>query len=154
MEIWRLLVILLVMLVAILAVVHGNSATATKLETARTIKLTGAVSGSGDFDGSANLSITTAQANIAVLTGTITLSNGSGSVNFNYPTGYNKNNCVPIAAGTIYTSSGNYGFGFVQSSIGTGVIMADSEISLRVNPISGTGATGTYNCKVVLMKTN
>ena len=90
----------------------------------------------------------------AVLTGPITLSNGSGSVNFNYPTGYNKNNCVPIAAGTIYTSSGHYGFGFVQTSMGTGVIMADSQISLRVNPIGGTGATGTYNCKVVLMKTN
>ena len=90
----------------------------------------------------------------AVITGTITLTDGSGSTKFNYPTGYNKNNCVPIAAGTIYTSSGNYGFGFVQSSMGTGVIMADSQISLRVNPISGTGATGTYNCKVVLMKTN
>lgn len=88
----------------------------------------------------------------AVLTNTISLTNGSGSVNFSYPNGYNKNNCVPIAAGTIYTSSGNYGFGFVQSSMGIGVIMADSQISLRVNSISGTGATGTYSCKLVLMK--
>lgn len=38
----------------------GNSATATKLATARTIALTGSVTGSGKFDGSGNLSITTA----------------------------------------------------------------------------------------------
>ena len=37
----------------------GNSATATKLKTARTISLTGAVTGSGTFDGSGNLSIPT-----------------------------------------------------------------------------------------------
>lgn len=36
----------------------GNSATATKLATARTISLTGDVSGSASFDGSANASIT------------------------------------------------------------------------------------------------
>ena len=37
----------------------GNAATATKLQTARTISLTGAVTGSGTFDGSGNLSINT-----------------------------------------------------------------------------------------------
>ena len=37
----------------------GNSATATKLQTARTISLTGSVTGSGTFDGSGNLSIAT-----------------------------------------------------------------------------------------------
>lgn len=37
----------------------GNAATATKLQTARTISLTGSVTGSGTFDGSGNLSITT-----------------------------------------------------------------------------------------------
>lgn len=35
----------------------GNSATATKLQTARTISLTGAVTGSASFDGSKNISI-------------------------------------------------------------------------------------------------
>ena len=39
--------------------VTGNAATATKLQTARTISLTGSVTGSGTFDGSGNLSITT-----------------------------------------------------------------------------------------------
>ena len=37
----------------------GNAATATKLATARTIALTGSVTGSGTFDGSGNLSIAT-----------------------------------------------------------------------------------------------
>lgn len=37
----------------------GNAATATKLATARTISLTGSVTGSGTFDGSGNLSIAT-----------------------------------------------------------------------------------------------
>ena len=36
----------------------GNAATATKLQTARTVTLTGDVSGSANFDGSANISIT------------------------------------------------------------------------------------------------
>ena len=38
--------------------VSGNAGTATKLATSRTISLTGDVTGSGSFDGSANLSIT------------------------------------------------------------------------------------------------
>ena len=37
----------------------GNASTASKLQTARTIALTGSVTGSGTFDGSGNLSITT-----------------------------------------------------------------------------------------------
>lgn len=37
----------------------GNASTATKLATARTISLTGSVTGSGSFDGSGNLSIST-----------------------------------------------------------------------------------------------
>lgn len=38
---------------------NGNASTATKLKTARTISLTGSVTGSGSFDGSGNLSIAT-----------------------------------------------------------------------------------------------
>ena len=38
---------------------QGNADTATKLATARTIALTGSITGSGTFDGSGNLSITT-----------------------------------------------------------------------------------------------
>ena len=38
---------------------YGNASTATKLATARTISLTGSITGSGTFDGSGNLSIAT-----------------------------------------------------------------------------------------------
>ena len=39
--------------------ITGNSGTASKLQTARTISLTGSVTGSGSFDGSGNLTIST-----------------------------------------------------------------------------------------------
>lgn len=39
--------------------ITGNSGTATKLQTSRTIALSGGVTGSGQFDGSGNLTITT-----------------------------------------------------------------------------------------------
>lgn len=49
---------------------QGNADTATKLKTARTISLTGAVSGNAIFDGSANINIATTleQPNISVST--------------------------------------------------------------------------------------
>ncbi|HBS59418.1 MAG TPA: hypothetical protein DEA44_09140 [Firmicutes bacterium] len=43
--------------------ITGNAGTATKLATARTITLTGGVSGSASFDGSADISITTTSSN-------------------------------------------------------------------------------------------
>lgn len=55
----------------------GNAATATKLQTARTISLTGNVTGSVNFDGSTNTSITTAITGLGVANGIATLdSNG------------------------------------------------------------------------------
>ncbi len=50
----------------------GNAATATKLQTARTISLSGDVSGSVSFDGSANAAISTALSNTGVAAGTYT----------------------------------------------------------------------------------
>lgn len=46
----------------------GNSATATKLATARTISLGGAVSGSASFDGSGNITISTSANDITTIT--------------------------------------------------------------------------------------
>ena len=53
--------------------VSGNAGTATKLATARTIALTGAVTGSASFDGSANASIATTLSSVdgGKITGTI-----------------------------------------------------------------------------------
>jgi hypothetical protein len=53
----------------------GNAATATKLGTARTISLTGDVTGSVSFDGSANAAITTTVAANSVALGTDTTGN-------------------------------------------------------------------------------
>lgn len=57
----------------------GNAATASKLQTARTISLTGNVTGSASFDGSANASITTAITGLGVANGIATL-DSSGQV--------------------------------------------------------------------------
>ncbi len=54
--------------------ISGNAATATKLQTARTISLTGSVTGSGTFNGSNNLSISTVVKDV----------NGSSNVTFAY----------------------------------------------------------------------
>lgn len=46
---------------------NGNASTATKLATARTVSLSGAITGSGTFDGSNNLAITTSVGNLSYL---------------------------------------------------------------------------------------
>lgn len=94
--------------------VTGNSATASKLATARTITISGAVSGSTTFDGSGNKTITTTQSNIAVLSGTVTVAGttqdggsyhyGTGTKTLSYPSGFNADNCVVL---TIETSVNN-----------------------------------------------
>ena len=53
--------------------ITGNAGTATKLQTARTISLTGAVTGSGSFDGSANLSIAATVTGLGAVNGIATL---------------------------------------------------------------------------------
>lgn len=57
----------------------GNAISATKLATARTIAVTGDVTGSGTFDGSGNLSITTTESATARTNTTSTQAGGYGS---------------------------------------------------------------------------
>ena len=120
----------------------GNSATATKLATARTISVSGAVSGSAKFDGSANVSIVTKQANIAVVSGTMTLEANPQSdfekglqqqtlKKINFPSGFNKDNCICIAFGMKIDANKNYSYGTSGS-------------------ISNQAVTGAYNKHVVL----
>lgn len=72
----------------------GNSATATKLATARTISLTGDVTGSASFDGSANASITATVADdshnhtIANVDNLQTTLNGKASTSHNHDSAY------------------------------------------------------------------
>ena len=53
--------------------ITGNAGTATKLQTARSITLTGAVTGTGSFDGSANLSIAATVTGVGAVNGIATL---------------------------------------------------------------------------------
>lgn len=131
---------------------HGNSATADKLKTARNIKLEGAVSGNVSFDGSKDVIINTTQSNIAVLTGNVTLTNGTGSTNVNYPSGFTKSNCILISSGCQYNSAGWWLFGNGQGIL-SGARMTDSTVTFNVSTVeNGVGPSGTYPFKIVLMK--
>lgn len=76
--------------------VSGNAGTATKLATARTISLTGDVTGSASFDGSANASITATIADdshnhvIANVDGLQTALNGKAASGHNHDSAYIK----------------------------------------------------------------
>lgn len=145
------------MLLVILVLMLGS---ANKLKTARQIALTGAVSGNTNFDGSGNVSITTKQANIAVLTGNFSLNSSGYTSDINYPDGYNKNNCIVIAFGLVTQNDSNakgYNFGgtysdsgdLLNNALSRDVSLRDSQIRIRVkNP----GNSGNYTYKIVLMK--
>lgn len=80
----------------------GNSATTTKLATARTIALSGAVKGSAIFDGSSNITIPVTLGNISILSGTIVMPDANnsalgGSKDISYPSGFNKDNCIVLS---------------------------------------------------------
>ena len=140
---------------------------ANKLKTARTISLTGDVTGSANFDGSNNVSINADLSNIAVLTGTIPMEvhKGEGYTNgskeINYPSGYNKDNCVVLAVGISGATTTNqefaYGFlnnmsdAYVLGGIGRTVKLREDYIDFRVHIQLETAAT-TRNYKIVLMK--
>lgn len=113
------------------------------------------MTGEANFDGSKNITIVTTQANIAILTGTITLTNGRGSTNVNYPEGFNYNNCVVISIGAGRTSSNNYlEYGHVSSSCILGAYLKSSDISISAYPPESIGPSSTVPYKLILMKIN
>lgn len=66
------------------AALRGNADTASKLETARTIALSGGVTGTATaFQGTANITIPVTEVNSAYLTGTINAARLSGTYNIN-----------------------------------------------------------------------
>lgn len=147
----------------------GNSATASKLATARKITINGAVSGNQNFDGSGNITITTTQNNIAVLTGTLT-SAGGYYKQLDYPSGYNKNNCVVISCmigGTASDDASSQGLVFnggdasarnvpLKVTLGTGfvgVVARSSYITIgNTGSVISVDNTADLKYKVVLMK--
>lgn len=90
----------------------------------------------------------------AVITGTIEITNGVGIATFDYPTGYDMNNCVPISGITKYSNSlDRYASGCVQSSFVTGMYLQSNRLAFVTYPFeNGVGPTGSYDCKVTLMK--
>lgn len=145
--------------------------TATKLKTARNIKLQGAVSGNANFDGSANITINTTQTNIAVLDGSISLTanttdNASNNKmqqtqwSIDYPAGFTKDNSILLCfGGRFYTTKG-YAFGDVSGSGFPTVAMTNGEIPKGVtldNKINCEAynfmtSARTFYYKIVLMK--
>ena len=136
---------------------HGS---ATKLETARNIKLQGAVNGNADFDGSKNITINTVQGNIVVLIGTMTVAkNSTGDKTINYPKGYSIDNSVLISCGIKATEAKGYNYeghfddsaDVLNSSYKRRVNLNSSNIVLAViNPMTDQSINVTY--KIVLMK--
>lgn len=91
----------------------GNSNTATKLQTARNIKLQGAVSGNANFDGSKNIVINTENQNIAVIEYIISVNAYStNEVRLNFPEGFTRDNSMVISWSTeeVYASNSNINF--------------------------------------------
>lgn len=128
MEIWKLLVLLLVILLVML----GN---ANKL---------------GGKDASQYVT----NDRFAVITGTITINNGNGIVSVDYPTGFSQQNCVPISYGFNYVTDGTWlGFGVISGTFSTGVRLAPTKVTFMVNKLIDGGATSfTTEYKLVLMK--
>ena len=149
----------------------GNAATATKLQTARTISLTGSVTGSGTFDGSGNLSITTSTNHShsqylplagGTMTGTINFNNDVLACNF-------RANNASYRSGVMHQSSGNEALVFAAANAVTSFIfkcgkdpvgmssstwtsitpsMQIKNQSVYINSLIASGTTPSYNLYV------
>lgn len=155
----------------------GNSATATKLQSSKTINgtsfdgssnittakwgnsrnlsFTGGITGSSNVDGSENINIST-KLNIAKVTGTINIESGGASVaRLNFPSGYNSSNCIPICIGAV-TSGGSrlHYYGDLNNNMVFDVSLSDA-IIVAINAINSTPTfTGDYPVVVYLLKTS
>lgn len=98
--------------------ITGNAATATKLATARTISLTGDVTGSGSFDGSGNLSITATVANDS----------------------HTHSTYLPLAGGTM-TGALNFA-NRTQNKVGDDVAIGDFDKGGQLGVLGLNGSTG------------
>lgn len=158
---------LLVTVLVLVLVALGNSETATKLATAKKIEISGAVKGSSEFDGSKNINIITEQNNIAVIEAIITTpaqgeESTKGSISFNYPTGFNKNNCMVISLMSqntgndeqSYNTSGSTGFSAeeVRCNHGLQASLRNNEIIVEVYKVNINAQRKNIHIRLVLMK--
>ncbi|WP_312516285.1 hypothetical protein [Anaerospora sp.] len=123
----------------------GNAATATKLATARTIALTGAISGSGSFDGASNLSITTIPGALTPGIGGVQTFTASGT--FIVPTSVTKVYVTVVGGGGSLPSSKDYyasGAGdVVYKQLVAGLNPGES-VTVTVGGIGGASSFGAY----------
>lgn len=136
----------------------------------RTISLNGDITGSTNFDGSGNVTITTNLANVAVLTGTIT---GDGtespSKSLSYPSGFTRDNCVVLTVNLQRTNNDNKGYGtvfdsssYVAGAIPAKVVLDSDDILLEIRSIlissgaypnsSVISSSVSFNYTIMLMK--
>jgi hypothetical protein len=137
----------------ITAALIGNASTATTLETARTISLTGDLTGSVSFDGSADVSINTS----ASFTGTTNLSYNIGTRTVESDTGTDAT--IPLFTSTAAGLTGASGGGSVNylradgtwaSPPGTATNLGFTPSSSTITSSTGTGValptfTSNYN---------
>ncbi len=122
----------------------GNSATATKLSSARTISLTGDVTGSTSFDGSGNVSITATVADdshnhtIANVDGLQTALNGKSATSHNHDSAYiSKDLQMTSDTGDISISWSGKDVVAQFKALASGMYTAYSPVGNTNNPNSG-----------------
>lgn len=147
----------------------GNSATASKLATARNIKLQGAVNGNANFDGSGNITINTTQGNMTVVKGDIVSNGKSNTVikTIPFPSGFNKDNCMVVSVMLeLENSTVIWGYGSTFNStswVGGSIskrVSLQNEIVLEIRHLyaDDTGeffdqlSAATFHYKILLIK--
>lgn len=136
----------------------GNADTATKLATARTIGLSGDVTGSGSFDGSGNLTISTTIAANSVALGTDTTGNYAATVAVSgtglsltgaagegtaYTITSNATNTNTASAIVARDASGNFSAGTITATLSGNASTATKLATARTLTVSGTGISST-----------
>ena len=87
-----------------------------------------------------------------VINGNINLTNGEGSVDVNYPSGFNKDNCVCIAAGFAYQTTIGYIYdGYMDGGFEVR-FKTDRMTCIAYTVGQGAGPSGAKPIRIVLMK--
>lgn len=128
--------------------------------------MSGAVKGSVSFDGSSNVTISTTQDNIAILTGNITVPaysepEANNSIDINYPTGFNFTNShvlgLSFSNSSFKSNASNHKVSKIvdaQRSMFSGyVTLREKDIMLNIyNAIEGLTTVSTAKYEIILYK--
>lgn len=131
--------------------------TATKLKTARTISLSGDITGSASFDGSNNISINATHSKIKKIESTaLRVSGTSATIKIVYPDGYGPTSCVVLACGVLDSdNSSNPAYTYGDTDVNGNTLKCS--INLTTNFIEAKITKNTSNVtyvdlKIILMK--